>query len=83
MHNIYTVIWNNLRFQTDYSSHPSCKATHSVIKKWPYKRGDLSWGGQFTNILLSHCILTVAWKEVCGLWCESGLIRGGTNRHYF
>ena len=26
-----------------------------AMKKWPYIRGDLSWGGQISSILLSKC----------------------------
>ena len=34
-----------------------------MMKKWPWKRGGLSWEGQFTSILLSQYILNLAWKE--------------------
>jgi hypothetical protein len=35
------------------------------MKKWPHKRGGLSWGGQFSSFLLSQCIWYMALYEGC------------------
>jgi len=36
---------------TSFLLHFFCVSVH--FKIWPYKRGDLSWGGKFTSALLS------------------------------
>jgi hypothetical protein len=35
------------------------------MKKWPHKRGGLSWGGQLSSCLLSQCIWYMALYEGC------------------
>jgi hypothetical protein len=40
---------------------PSYNAPLSAMKKWPYKRGVLTWRRQFSSILLSLCIGNLAW----------------------
>jgi hypothetical protein len=48
--------------------HPFCK--------WPYNRGGLSWGGQFSSILLSQSF--EIWPDEMGGLFVGGALQGGT-----
>ena len=52
-----------------------CKTAPFPMKKWPYKRGVLSWRGQFSSILPSQCIWNLACLREEGDVCGSCLIR--------
>ena len=47
-------------FNTVICLYNSCLPS-SAMQKWPFKRDVLSWGGQFSGILLSLCIWNLAW----------------------
>ena len=51
-------------------------------KMWSFKRGGLSWGGQFSNILLSQVYLKSGWIRGGGL-CGSDLMRRGYIYYFY
>ena len=59
------------KFSTSIQQSVHDKTTPFAMKVWPYKRGGLSWGEQFTSTLTSTCIWNLAWQKQ---WI--GLIRG-------
>jgi hypothetical protein len=65
MAEIYLFFFSMITVAPLLKGHPYCN------QECPYRRGDLSWGGQFTSILLRMCTMG-------GLWYEWPYKRGTT-----